>query len=418
MRLPRTQSLPLMPTAATHTAPDSTRVLTYAAYISFIPIGIATVILGPMLPTLSARWSLNYSQGGAFFPVQYVASTCAVAFSGVLVSWRGYRFAMKTGLLLSAIGLAFLLVGPKWCATLCIAANGAGLGLAVPAANLMVAAVNPGRRSATLNLLNFFWSTGAVACPFLVAAAAKTQHIPLFLLCVSAVSISVVIGIALTGSRIVEPAAILDKQPILSLIRARTRLFSILAALFLLYVGVENAFGQWLASYGKSLGTLTLATSLATPSFFYASLTVGRMLAPALLQLTDQVRLVQSGLLLACAGMAGLILSHELPGVATSACAAGLGLSSVYPITISLLSREFDSPRIGSLMFVLSNIGGGLLPWLVGVSSTTFGSLKAGFYVPLLGCGLMYILYLRNWTSSDTATDHSAGEPSDSQHSV
>jgi FHS family glucose/mannose:H+ symporter-like MFS transporter len=396
-----------MPTAATHTAPDSARVLTYAAYISFIPIGIATVILGPMLPTFLARWSLNYSQVGAFFPVQYVASTCAVALSGVLASWRGYRFAMKTGLLLTAMGLALLLAGPKWSAIICIAANGAGLGLAVPAANLMVAAVNPGRRSATLNLLNFFWSTGAVACPSLVAVAAKTQHIPLFLLCVSGFCVSVVIGIALTGG-IVEPAVTLDKRPVLSLIRARTHLFSILGLLFFLYVGVENAFGQWLASYGKSLGTLTLATSLAIPSFFYASLTVGRMLAPALLQITDEIRLVQTGLLLACAGMAGLISSHELPGVAASACAGGLGLSYVYPITISLLSRDFDSPRVGSLMFVLSNIGGGLLPWLVGVSSTRFGTLKAGFYVPLLGCALMYVLYLRSWTRSDPATDYSA----------
>jgi len=409
LRLPGDAVAPLMPIAATHTAPDSARVLTYAAYISFIPIGIATVLLGPMLPTLSARWSLNYAQAGAFFPVQYVASTCAVALSGVLVSWRGYRFAMKAGLLLTAMGLAFLFAGPKWCATLCIAANGAGLGLAVPAANLMVAAVNPGRRSATLNLLNFFWSTGAVACPFLLAAAAKTQHISLFLFCVSGFCISVVIGIALTGSRIVEPAVTLDKRRVLSLIRAHSHLFSIIALLFFLYVGVENAFGQWLASYGKSLGTLTLATSLTIPSIFYATLTVGRMLAPALLQMTDEIRLVQSGLLLACAGMAGLIFSHELPGVAASACAGGFGLSYVYPITISLVSREFDSPRVGSLMFVLSNIGGGLLPWLVGVSSTRFGTLKAGFYVPLLGCALMYALYLRNWTRSDPATHHSAG---------
>jgi fucose permease len=107
--------------------------------------------------------------------------------------------------------------------------------------------------------------------------------------------------------------------------------------------------------------------------------------------------------------MAGLIFSHELPGVAASASAAGLGLSSVYPITISLLSREFGSPRIGSLMFVLSNIGGGLLPWIVGISSTRFGTLKAGLFVPLLGCVMMYVFYRRNWTISDTATNHSAG---------
>src|SRR5246500_3977876 len=302
-----------MPTAATHTATTSARVLTYAAYISFSPIGIATVILGPMLPTLSARWSLNYSQAGAFFPVQYVASTGAVAFSGILASWRGYRFAMKTGLLLTAIALAFLLAGPKWCATLCIAANGAGLGLAVPAANLMVAAANPERRSATLNLLNFFWSAGAVACPFLVAAAANSHQIPLFLGFASAFCAVVAIGIAAMPARIVE--LVLPQQvapPILPLVRKKLNAFLILGVLFLVYVGTENAFGQWVASYSKSLGSMTLAIAVMTPSFFYAALMIGRWLAPALLRTMHEVKLVQAGLLLACAGTSGLLFSQGL----------------------------------------------------------------------------------------------------------
>jgi MFS transporter, FHS family, glucose/mannose:H+ symporter len=399
-----------MPTSATRTASSSARALTYVAYISFIPIGIATVLLGPMLPTLSARWSLNYAQAGALFTAQYLASTCAVALSGVLVSRWGFRFAITFGLSLMAVGLAFLLSGPKILGVLCIAAYGGGLGLAVPAANLLVAAVNPDRRSATLNLLNFFWSTGAVACPFLVAAAAKSQRIPLFLLLVSVFSLVVVIGIALMRGTFVEPMAPTDKTPLVPMIRSQLRSFLFLAVLFFLYVGVENGFGQWMASYVKSLGAMTLALALATPSIFYSSLMVGRWLAPGLLRFIDDVKLAQVGLLLACAGMAGLIFSHELRGVAASAAAAGLGLSSVYPITISLLSREFGSPRIGSVMFVLSNIGGGLLPWIVGISSTRFGTLKAGLFVPLVGCVLMYVFYLRNWTPSaielsDAATD-------------
>lgn len=400
-----------MATAETPATQTSARALTYASYISFVPIGIATVLLGPMLPTLSARWSLNYAQAGALFTAQYFASTCAVALSGVLASRWGFRFAMKFGLSLMAVGLAFVFSGPKLLGILSIGAYGAGLGLAVPAANLLVAAVNPDRRSATLNLLNFFWSLGAVACPFLVAGAAKSQHIPLFLLCVSGFSIIVVIGIALMGDNIAEPATALDQGPVLPLIRDRARPFTILALLFFLYVGVENGFGQWMASYVKSLGTLTLALALATPSFFYASLMIGRWLAPLLLRSMDEVKLVQAGLLLACAGMAGLMFSHELFGVAVSACTAGLGLASVYPITISVLSREFPSARIGSLMFVLSNIGGGLLPWIVGISSTRFGTLRAGLFVPLLGCVLMYAFYHRDWARteslpSDPATYH------------
>src|ERR1700732_2090354 len=147
-----------MPPADSANATISAKALTFAAYAAFVPIGIATVLLGPMLPTLSARWSLNYSEAGALFTVQYLASTLAVALSGVMVSRWGFRFAMKAGLLLMSAGVGLLLAGPKMMGIVCIAASGGGIGLAVPAANLLVAEVNPGRRSAALNLLNFWWS--------------------------------------------------------------------------------------------------------------------------------------------------------------------------------------------------------------------------------------------------------------------
>jgi MFS transporter, FHS family, glucose/mannose:H+ symporter len=385
----------------------SAKPLTWAAYASFVPIGIATVLLGPMLPTLSARWSLNYSQAGALFTVQYLASTVAVALSGVLVTRRGFRFAMKSGLLLMSAGVGLLLAGPKIMGIVCIAASGFGMGVAIPAANLLVAEVNPGRRSARLNLLNFCWSVGAVGCPFLVAAAAKSQAIPLFLGGVAAFGLLVAIGIAVMPSRIVEPSVAKDSvQNTAAAIPWKSCVMLILALLFFLYVGVENGFGGWVASYAKSLGNLTPAMAVMTPSFFYAALMLGRWLAPLLLRLTDEIRLVQAGLLMACAGMAGLVSSHGLLGVTVSASLAGLGLSYVYPITISLLSREFGmaSSRVGSLMFTMSNIGGAFMPWMVGASSNHFGSLKAGLAVPLIGCAAMYGLYLREWKAAALET--------------
>jgi len=388
-----------MSAANTLTITPLARTLTLATYTSFVPIGIATVLLGPMLPILSVRWSMNYAQAGALFTAQYIASTCAVAVSGWLASRWGYRFAIKAGLILMSSGLALLMVGPKWMGILCIAASGAGLGLAVPAANLLVADANPGRRSATLNLLNFFWSVGAVACPFLIAAAARNHAIPLFLGAVSGVSLVIAAGIALMPVDVAEPSASGKSEPeILPLVRTKSLSFTVLAALFFLYVGMENGFGGWIASYSKSLGKLTPTVAVMTPSVFYAAMTFGRWLAPLLLRAAGEIKLVQGGLLLSCAGMAGLVFSSGLPGVLASACSAGLGLSYVYPITISLLSKEFASARIGSVMFVLSNIGGGLLPWIVGVSSTRFGTLKAGLLIPLLACSLMFLLYLGPWT--------------------
>lgn len=392
-----------MPTAESRQASVSAKALTLSAYATFVPIGIATVLLGPMLPTLSVRWSLNYSQAGALFTAQYLASTVAVALSGVLVSLRGYRFAIKTGLVLMSAGLAFLLAGPRAMGILCIAAYGAGLGLAVPAGNLLVAEVNPERRSATLNILNFCWSSGAVSCPFLVAAAAKNHNIGLLLGIVAGFSMLMVVGLAAMPNYIVEPPTRLERdEPKGFAIPWKRGVLVILGALFFLYVGIENGFGGWVASYAKSLATLTPTSAVMTPSFFYGALTLGRWLAPLLLRLTSEIRLVQLGLLIACAGMSGLVLSNALIGIGVSASLAGFGLSYVYPITISLLSREFgaSSSRVGSLMFTLSNVGGGLLPWMVGVFSNRFGTLKAGLLVPFIGCAAMFGLYLRNWDAS------------------
>jgi len=391
----------------------SANALTLSAYAAFLPIGIVTVLLGPLLPTLSARWSLDYSQAGALISTQYFASTAAVALSGVLVAHWGYRFAMKAGLSLITLGLVLLLSGSRILGTACIAAYGAGLGLAVPAANLLVAEVNPARRSAKLNVLNFCWSVGAVACPFLVATAAKIDHVQLLLILVGACMFLVLGGIAAMPSSIVEPSVVESAVVTVEATTAvrgkrslgidwRHHALGALGALFFIYVGTENGFGLWIATYSNSLGTMTKTWALLTPSFFYTALMIGRLLAPALLRTVDEIRLAQAGLVTAFVGSAGILFAHALPGIALSASLAGLGLSFVYPITIALLSREFGvtAARVGSVMFTLANLGGSVMPWMVGISSSKFGTLKAGLLVPLAGTAAMFILYLREWKAT------------------
>jgi fucose permease len=394
-----------MPGIGTRRTLDSARVLTFAAHAAFVPIGVVTVLLSPLLPTLSARWSLNYSQAGALFTAQFLASTVAVGLSGVLSARWGFRFAIKAGLMVMAAGVALLLSGSRLLGLGCIAAYGAGLGLAVPAANLLVAEVNPSGRSAALNLLNFSWSAGAVACPFLIAAAAKRHEERLFLTLVAGFSLLVVIGIAVMPASIAEPAAtkvVGGKSPAIDW---RHRSLCVLAALFFLYVGTENSFGGWVASYATSLGDISPTMSVMTPSFFYSALMLGRWAAPLLLTRMEDTSLAKAGLLLACAGMAGLVVSRSLPAVVASASATGLGLAGVYPITISLMSREFgpSATRVGSFMFTMANLGGACLPWLVGASSNQLGTLKAGLAVPLVASAVMYILYLRDWASAPAA---------------
>jgi fucose permease len=343
---------------------------------------------------------LNYEQAGSLFTVQFLASTVGVALSGLCVSRWGFRFAIKSGLLAMAVGVAALPYGPRALGTICIAFSGTGLGLAIPAANLLVAKVHPLQRSAALNLLNFSWSVGAVACPFLVAAAAGGHELPLLLAIFAGFLLLVALGIAAMPSHIAEPQAVRERAKSAKQIDWKGSPVLLLAALFFLYVGVENSLGGWIASYAKTLGNWPLDRSLMSPSFFYSALMAGRWLASVLLRRVEEVTLARAGLLTACAGMVWLLSSHSLPSLLVGASIAGLGLAAVYPITISLLSREFGeaASRLGSVMFTMANLGGAFLPWLLGYSSNRFGSVRAGMVVPLIAGAAMCALYLANWS--------------------
>jgi FHS family glucose/mannose:H+ symporter-like MFS transporter len=370
-----------------------------AAHAAFVPIGIVTVLLGPLLPILSARWSLNYLQAGSLFTAQFLGSTAGVFISGLLVSRRGFRFAINAGLLVMAVGVGTLAFSSRQLGLICIFCEGIGLGLAIPAVNMLVAAINPERRSAALNRLNFSWSLGAVACPFIVAAAARVDHIALFLVLLAGFLFLLFVGIAALASSLVEPLPLQSEERSTAFpTRGNWRALVVLGALFFLYVGAENAFGGWIASFAKSLGTPSLTLPVMTPSFFYAALMFGRWIAPLALKRIDEFGIATGGLTIACGGMAGLLLSHSMPLVVISVSVAGFGLAAVYPITISRLSQVFGpaAARKGSIMFTMANFGGASLPWVVGYCSHRFGDLRAGLAVPLVATVLMVALYRRN----------------------
>jgi len=376
--------------------------LTVAAHAVFVPAGLMTVLLGPLLPSLSSRWALTDAQAGFLFTVQFAASTLGVAISGWLIYRLGFRSAIIAGLLPMAVGVSALPANSRYAGISGIALYGIGLGLTIPSGNLLVAEVNPHRRGAALNLLNFSWSVGAVACPFLIGAALVRKELPVLLYSVAASMLFILaLIVRMPAWRDYVPGiATEEKQRELTTDRHDFS-YVVFSGLFFLYVGIENAVGGWAASYAKHIAAASPYTVM-TPSFFYIALMAGRWLAPLWLRKMTETNVARAGLGCACLGMLGLVATRTMSGVIGSVVVTGFGLSAVYPITISLLSHRFESAasRVGSLMFTMANLGGASLPWLVGYCSTVFSNLKIGLAVPLIAGLLMLTLYLQDRMSS------------------
>ncbi len=66
-------------------------------FAGFVLSGVATTIVGPMLPIFIRRWSLDDGQAGLFSTIQFLAALGGTLASSAIAAWRGYRPALVLG---------------------------------------------------------------------------------------------------------------------------------------------------------------------------------------------------------------------------------------------------------------------------------------------------------------------------------
>ena len=383
-------------TAAAKADASRRRKLILAGQIAFLPTGILTTLLSPMLPILSKRWVLTDAQVGNFFPIQFLSQLAGVLLSGYMLARVGFRTVFLSGLLLMAAGASTLFLGTMSLGMASVAVYGLGLGLIIPTTNLMAAEVTTGSRAAAVSLLNFFWGVGAVLGSLLVAWAAKTQHVPLFL---GGVAVSLLVLTFAVRNLPFPPAHPTGGASLRWGAIARNPVTWLFAVVFFLYPGAETCVGGWIGSYVSQTGMGATAIAAMIPAFFYAALTAGRGVGGWLLRHFSELRVLQCGYAAATIGIGILLRSSNLMDVKVSAVLTGLSYATLYPITVARLSHRYgvEARSVGSLMFSLAAIGPAALPWLVGMVSQSAGSLRAGLLVPFVATAVLFFIHIKEW---------------------
>jgi len=349
--------------------------------------------LGPMLPILSARWSLPDVRAGDLIFAEFFSSMFGMLLSGALVERVGYRLTLTLGLILMAVGMIMLASGPFWVGVISVCIFGIGYGVTTPAGNLRTAEINPQRSAAALNVINAVWGVGAMSSPFLVAVAQRAHRISWFLYGTAAALLALLVALLL--SRFI-PDTHAQAHSKTGRRYWNSAMLPIVCALFFLYVGTETSFGAWVATYARRLETGQSSFWAMTPSFFWGAVLVGRALAPLVLRFARQTNVAKAGLTAALAGALAVVNARGMTMIVLGAILAGLGLASIFPISVSLFPNWFgNSARTASgAIFSSGNIGGAVVPWVVGAVSTHFDSLRVGFFVPLAGVIVMLGFYL------------------------
>jgi MFS transporter, FHS family, glucose/mannose:H+ symporter len=368
----------------------------FLLHAGFVATGVVTTILGPILPLLAARWSLNDRQAGLLFTAQFLSSLVGALTTGYLVPRRGYLFVILVGFVFMAGGVGLLGFGPWMAGLLAMSCVGLGMGLTIPATNMYVAHIAGDRPAGALSIINFAWGVGSVLCPFLVIAFEPGAGVWGLGSLLAVILFSFAAGFGFVTEEVGASAKGLGSRGLGSAWRellgsspARA-----LAAFFFLYVGTEVAVGGWIAAVAKRVYLMPDALWVLTPSAFWGGLLLGRAVAAWVLRYLEESRLVYAGLTMAVLGTAVVLLASSRGGIRIGGGLAGFGLAPIYPVLVSWLSRArgIDVGRSGGLFFACAGCGGAFLPWLVGALSVRTGSLHLALSCTLASSVLMLLL--------------------------
>lgn len=365
-----------------------------AACVGMSFFGIAFIVMGSVLPSLTATYSLDAIGSSSLVSLLPVGVLAGSLLFGVFVDRYGYKslLSVSTLLVLSGIeGLSFF--EDLNILRLCIFLIGLGGGMLNGAANALTSDIsNDEERGSKLSILGVCYGIGALGVPLLLGILSKTYHYHFILQWTGLLmflSILYFIIIKFPESKIKQGFPL--KQAI-QLIKGP---FLLIMSFFLFFQsGIEGLFNNWATSYLSGTTTISSEKVVMTLTFFVAGMTLSRLILSHLLRIIKKW-ILQGGIIISIIGTLMLHFATNMQLAAISLFIIGSGLAAGFPIIISYIGSSYKNvcgTAIGIAMFIALS-GNTLINYSMGFISKTFGIYSFPVFIIILLLMQIMILF-------------------------
>lgn len=367
----------------------------FLIHFAFFLSGIATVLIGQVLPVLFRKLSLNDSDGGQLFIAQFVGSLTGNFIYGFTVKRFGFLFSILFSMLALAFGCLAINADDWSFCLLGFIILGIGIGGTLTSINMFVAETNPLRQAAALNVLNFLWGVGAILSqPYVVLLSAPTSILLPTSLFAGLLFLTTIL--LFFSSRGIEQKQSFSGETETPLTPIWTHPAAWLITFFnFLNIGIETGIGGWLTTYSARFPENMGQWISATPVFFLFFV-IGRGFASFFLKFLSINKFLLLSLLTLIAGISLMLLAQNYWFLLFGAGVAGFGTSGIFPTNLARFTRVFgeSATRRAAPFFICGGLGGAFTTWLIGYVSYYSNNLRSGIFVLLLSSLILIFLQI------------------------
>jgi len=375
----------------------SPRLVKFTLHVIFFLSGIATVLIGQVLPVMARHFTLNDLQAGFFFPTQFSGSLIGTYLTSQFGKRNNFLAAAVLGSILMGGGVLMMNIDSFSVCLIGFFINGLGIGLTLPSINMLILELNPERPASALSVLNFCWGLGAILSkPFVdLLSTADNVGLTTYVLAAPLLAAALLLFVAV-GERKPSPLLTFDTSDAEPVPIWTMPIAWAIAAFNFVHVGFESSMGGWLTTYTGRLDGQPFFAWLSPTLLYFLFFVLGRGVAPALFRFLNENKMLMFGLLVILAGMIVTLSAGSVINLSLGASLAGFGTSWIFPTNVSRFSRFFGpaATRRATPLFIAGTLGSAASTWLIGFISDRTGSLRSGMVVLIVSVLLLIVLQI------------------------
>ena len=345
----------------------NTKVL-IAGYLGMFFFGVAFLVMGAVLPSLAAKFSLSEAESSllvSFLPIGLIFGSLVF---GPIIDKYGYKSLMLVAMALGAIGLETLAFGPNpGIIRIGIFILGISGGMLNGATNALVSDASDDKsKAANLSLLGFFYCVGAISIPLLTGALSKYfSYTPIVGVAGALMVLTFVFYLFVDFPK----AKFHQGFPIKKILgMAKEPLLLLFSFVLFFQSALEGLTNNWSPQYLTGSHGFSADQAQYALSFVVVGMAISRLSLSLILKKIDGVKVIIMSMGLIIAGALCTLFAQSSTAAVAGAVLLGLGLAATFPIALGKVGEKYKemSGTAFSLALVISLFGNTLMNLFIG----------------------------------------------------